>query len=373
MQKIKVAEFVTRLEFGGVEAMILNYISHFSNKEIFDFHIVTQDINNNECISLFRDQGFTVHIVTHKRKSILKNVIEINSVLKKEKFDIVHCHMTLMNFYVLFLAWCHGVKVRISHSHNAFVSNNLVKIVFWRLIKQLNKIMSNIWIACGIDAGKFLYGEKALNSSKVIILKNAIDIEKYAYSLPKREKIRKKYYIDNDSFCVGHIGRFSEQKNHHFLLDVFEEILKSKPKSKLLLIGSGEGEKEIKETVKRKGLSDTVFFVGSATNTSDFYQAMDIFVLPSLFEGLPLVLVEAQASDLPCIVASTVDKRSRIKDDFLFLSLDDDKCYWAKMALTFANHVRTNDEISKITNAGYSIENEAIKLQNLYLSAMRNG
>lgn len=370
MEKIQIAEFVTRLEFGGVEAMILNYINHFSDKDQFEFHIVTQDINNEECINLFRDNGFTVHIVTHKRKSILKNVIEINSLFKEQKFDVVHCHMTLMNFYIMFLSCLHGVPIRISHSHNAFVTKNPIKKILWGVLKSLNKALSNIWVACGIDAGVFLFGEKAVNSSRVTILKNAIDIKKYAFCLSKREEIRNRYGIDEDCFCVGHVGRFTEQKNHLFLVDVFEEILKDKPKSKLMLIGIGEKEDVIKEVVREKGLSNAVVFVGSVTNAYDYYQAMDVFLLPSLFEGLPLVLIEAQTSDLPCVVASTVDKRSRIKDNFAFLSLHDNKCKWAKTAISYCNYKRTTAGLKTIAISGYSIENEARKLQSLYLSAI---
>ena len=157
---IKVAEFVTRLEFGGVEAMLLNYTTHFQHPEQFKFHIITQDINDDNCIRQFEDAGYTVHVVTHKRKSIAKNIREVYQVLKQERFDIVHSHMTLTNFYVLFLAKMLGVRVRISHAHSAFRENNLKAKLTFPILKRMNRAAANIRVACGYNAGVFFVWER---------------------------------------------------------------------------------------------------------------------------------------------------------------------------------------------------------------------
>lgn len=136
-RKIKVAEFVSRLESGGVESMLLNYLSHFSHPEDFDIHIVTQDINDARCVEQFKKAGYNVDIVTHKRKSISKNIIEVFQLLRQEHFDVVHSHMTLTNFYVLILAWLTGTRQLISHSHNAFISDNSIKRLLWFFLKKL--------------------------------------------------------------------------------------------------------------------------------------------------------------------------------------------------------------------------------------------
>lgn len=211
-RKIKVAEFVSRLESGGVESMLLNYLSHFSHPEDFDIHIVTQDINDARCVEQFKKAGYNVDIVTHKRKSISKNIIEVFQLLRQEHFDVVHSHMTLTNFYVLILAWLTGTRQLISHSHNAFISDNPIKRLLWFFLKKINQLTSNVWITCGYDAGVFLFGRRAMHNGKVILLPNAIDLDKFKFDEHKREVMRSKLAIRKAEFVVGHIGRFMEQK-----------------------------------------------------------------------------------------------------------------------------------------------------------------
>lgn len=365
-RKIKVAEFVSRLESGGVESMLLNYLSHFSHPEDFDIHIVTQDINDARCVEQFKKAGYNVDIVTHKRKSISKNIIEVFQLLRQEHFDVVHSHMTLTNFYVLILAWFTGTRQLISHSHNAFISDNPIKRLLWFFLKKINQLTSNVWITCGYDAGVFLFGRRAMHNGKVILLPNAIDLDKFKFDEHKREVMRSKLAIRKAEFVVGHIGRFMEQKNHKYLVDVFHEFLRFHPDSKLLLVGTGELEKNIHEYVDGLGLRDKVIFAGSVQNTWDYYQAMDAFVLPSRYEGLPVVSIEAQASDLPILMSSNVDHSCAITDSISFLSVDIDPEIWAKSILRFIDRKRGKCVISQIREAHYDICRESKRLENVY-------
>lgn len=365
-RKIKVAEFVSRLESGGVESMLLNYLSHFSHPEDFDIHIVTQDINDARCVEQFKKAGYNVDIVTHKRKSISKNIIEVFQLLRQEHFDVVHSHMTLTNFYVLILAWLTGTRQLISHSHNAFISDNSIKRLLWFFLKKINQLTSNVWITCGYDAGVFLFGRRAMHNGKVILLPNAIDLDKFKFDEHKREVMRSKLAIRKAEFVVGHIGRFMEQKNHKYLVDVFHEFLRFHPDSKLLLVGTGELEKNIHEYVDGLGLRDKVIFAGSVQNTWDYYQAMDAFVLPSRYEGLPVVSIEAQASDLPILMSSNVDHSCAITDSISFLSVDIDPEIWAKSILRFIDRKRGKCVISQIGEAHYDICRESKRLENVY-------
>lgn len=358
---VKIAEFVTRLEFGGVESVLLSYIPHLDTKK-FDIHVVTQDINATDCIKQFQNVGVTVHVVTHKRKSIWKNVAEVYRLMKEEQFHIVHSHMTLTNFYVLFLAWLVGTKVRISHSHNAFKGEGIKQKIEWPIIKMLNKFTSNIWIACGYEAGEFLFGKKAMESGKVHIMSNAIDVNRYKYDEEKRKKIRKKYNIKNE-MCIGHIGRFMEQKNHRFLIDIFKGVQSNNKDAKLLLVGTGELQEEIKQYVNKLGLNDNVIFVGSTTSPDEYYQAMDVFVLPSLFEGLPVVSIEAQASGLPCIISDNVDDRCKIADNVSFLSISESVAIWAQAIEIEYEKGRNADAVQMMKDAHYDIKEEAGKLE----------
>lgn len=370
-RKIKVVEFVTRLVFGGAESMILNYVSHFDNLEDFDFHIVTQDINDPKCIEAFEKSGFTVHIVTHKRKSIFRNLQEIFRILKDEKFDIVHSHMTLTNFTVLFLAKTLKIPIRISHSHSAFnetgVQSKLIDIV----LKKLNQISSNVWLACGYKAGVFLYGEKSVDNGKVLIMNNAIDLEKFRYNNETREKIREQYAMNN-AFCIGQVGRFVEVKNHFYTLQIFKEIVKNNPNSKLILIGDGELKEELQEQVQTLDIKDKVIFTGNISNINEVYQAMDVLLLPSFNEGLPMVSIEAQVSGLACFISDRVDPRCAVTPNVKFLSINEPAEKWAKAILSNStNTVRYSSE-EILTEAGYNIKFEAKKLELLYRKSVSN-
>lgn len=369
-EKIKIAEFVTRLEFGGVEAVLLNYLGHFKNKENYDIHIVTQDINDPDCIKLFESLGYTVDILTHKRKSIAKNVRETYRLLKKEKFKVVHSHMTLTNFYVLFMAGTAGAKLRISHSHNAFTTESKLKKIVWLALKKLNQMSANVWMACGHDAAVFLYGKKAVEQQKVYIVNNAIDLKSFAFNPTVRLNIRKEYGIGN-AFCVGHVGRFMEQKNHAFLLKIIAEILKLRSDAKLLLVGSGELEEKMKEEARLLAIDNSVIFTGNVRNSNDFYQAMDVFVLPSLYEGLPVVSIEAQTADLPCYISDRVDARCILTNNVHLMSIDKSPKIWAEEIIKCEGKARGTGILNKIKDKHYSIDDEAENLEKLYCSVFR--
>ncbi len=363
-KKIKVAEFVSRLEFGGVEAMVLNYLSHFPNRDKFEFHIITQDINDANCIKQFEKAGFVVHATTHKRKSILKNIIEIFKILRQEKFDVVHSHMTLTNFYVLFLARICDVKLRISHSHSAFREDTFAKKICFAVLKIFNKFFTNKCIACGYTAGEFLYGNRMMKNA-VLIMNNAIDLDKFKYRTNIANSIRDKYKLKG-KVCVGHIGRFTDTKNHEYLIEVFQEIKKLNKDTVLLLVGDGEKRKYIEELVNSKGLTNSVVFTGNLSDTSDLYQAMDVFVLPSKYEGLPVVAIEAQANGLPCLISSNVDKHCAIASNVHFMSIAEPPKKWAEAILEFSKHTRNTNCTELLTKSGYNISLEAAKLEEIY-------
>ena len=365
-KKIKVAEFVSRLEFGGVESMLLNYLPHFKNKEQFDFHIITQDINVQKCIEEFKKIGCTVHIVTHKRTNFFENAKEVFAIMKTEKFDVVHSHMTMTNFYVMFLARFLKVPKRISHSHETSNATGFKSLLTDSIIKCINKLFSTVWIACGYDAGVFLYGKNAVEKGNVLIMNNAIDLNKFQVNKEIRDKIRSLYDIKDSSVCVGHVGRFITVKNHSFVIKIFREFLRLNPDSKLLLVGDGELHEEVINEVKEMDLIDKVVFTGNITNTNEFFQAMDVFVLPSFHEGLPVVSIEAQAAGLPCFISDKVDKRCAFTQGVKFLSIDAPAEEWARCVL---QSLEKNDRYSSkdaLTKAGYNIEIEAKKLEQIY-------
>lgn len=370
-KKIKVVEFIPRLEFGGVESVVLNYISHLPDRGNFEFHVIAQNVYDPKCVRQFENLGFKVHLVTHKRTDLIKNCGEIWKILKKEKFDVAHSHMTLTNFYVLFLAKVAGTNIRISHSHNAFKVENWKQKVSWPILKFMNRKAANIWATCGYDAGAFLFGKKAMQENQVVVMNNAIDESLFQYDFGVREQLRKKLGITKQ-FVIGHIGRFMEQKNHTFLIDIFAGVLKYIPDAKLLLVGDGELQNSISDKVKKLNLEESVIFTGNVTNPQEYYQAMDLFVLPSLFEGLPVVSIEAQASGLPCLISDKVDTRCKITSNVRFLPIDQGGKQWIEEIVDCKYKGRNEKATQQIVNSGYSILKEAEKLELLYLGKTIN-
>lgn len=365
-KRIKVAEVVTRLEYGGVESVILNYINHMEKREEFEIHIITQDINSTGCIKLFEESGCIVHIITHKRKNILKNLIELNQILKREKFSIIHSHMNLTNFYVLVLGRIHGCKNRISHVHSVLKANSFLKKICYKIIFLINRVAANKYITCGIEAGNIYFGNKYMEKGKVELFPNAVDMEKFQYNEFLRSRIREKYGIKEDELVIGHIGRFTQVKNHIFLLQILKCMLERKVKVRLMLVGGGELLEEIKEEARKLGVFNDIIFVGNTNKTFEYYQAMDVFVLPSFYEGIPVVAVEAQCSALPCILSDNIDKSCKILEDVQFLPLDTPIEEWIKHILEYRMHSRSREVKKQIREAGYDILTEANLLAKFY-------
>lgn len=355
LNRIKICHFVYGIVNGGVERVLLNYFYNM-NLENYDLHIVTQGKCDKKCLQEFENLGFTIHNVTKKSESLLKNYIEITQILKKYKFDIVHSHMSNTNFFPLLYSKLAHIKVRINHSHNAHSKMNL-KI---KLLCFLAKILDTNRMACSEDAAVWLFNTK----KNVKILNNAIDLTKFQYNQEIRKKIRNEMNLEN-KIVIGHIGRFAEQKNHKFLIDVFEKLYQENKNYELLLIGIGELEDSIKSYVKTLKSKNSIKFLETRDDVSDLYQAMDIFVLPSLYEGLGIVLVEAQTSGLKCLGSIFIPQEVKITENIKFLELDLPK--WIK-AIQDTNYNNRRSKIDEATEKGFNIKVEAEKLDKYYKS-----
>ncbi|NGT64004.1 glycosyltransferase family 1 protein [Clostridium perfringens] len=366
MKKIKIAHVVTRLEYGGVESVILNYVNNMEDKYRYDFHIITQDINADGCVKLFENNSFKVHITTHKRKSIYKNIREIYKILKKEKFDIVHCHMTLTNFYVLIMAIILRIKVRICHCHSAFIANSIRKKIYYKVLGKINILSSNVRIACGYNAGYFLYGKRMMENNDVYILNNAIDTKRFSFNNDVRKTLRKELKVNEKDFLIGHVGRFMEVKNHIFLLEILKDMVKENDNVKLIFVGDGELFNDIKKCSSEMGIEDYIIFVGAKNDTSPYYQAMDIFVLPSLYEGIPVVAMEAQCSGIPCVFSTNIDRSCGVLDNVNFMSLNQNKKLWINCINQYINSERNFFAKDILIEKGFDIKQEANKLSDLY-------
>lgn len=318
---IRVCQVLHGIVGGGSEQVVLNYCSRMPD---IHFDLLYQYEPNSQILERFNEAGINCIQIPDKVHHPLKHLWTMFRIFRKGRYDVVHSHLDwYMNSYVCFLAMLAGVKKRIAHHHQAYTAQEPVKGSKTRLVSPPNHLVKNFlcvlfcipcklfathWLACGEAAAINGWGKSAVKKGKVTILPNAIDPERFKFSESARHEIRAKYGIKDDDFVVGHVGRFYPQKNHEFLIDVFAELHKRKVNAKLLLLGDGPLQDRIKQKVESLGLANAVIFAGLQKDPTSFYSAMDIFAFPSLWEGLPLTLVEAQYTGLPCVVGENVTR-----------------------------------------------------------------
>ena len=364
---------------GGTEAVVMNYYNNIDKSKFqidFLLHVDSTDCLDDEIYTYLRDQGSKIFCVTPRGTSYRKNKLEMNLIIQKHKYDIVHSHMDVAGAFFLASAKKNGVKIRVSHSHNT--SNQLVVrdlksfthslILFYAKLKL--RYLATHLIACSREAGIWLYGKKNYEKKRIRILNNAIDTQKFKYSESIRNSIRTQLGL-KDEFIIGHIGRFETQKNHIFLIDIFEEIVKKEPSAFLILIGTGSLESTIINYVKSKQLSDRVLFYGTTNASNEMFQIFDVFALPSLFEGLPVVAIEAQAAGLKCIVSDTISKDVKLTDNLEFVHLESSTQVWAKKILEYKDGYFRNDVSLEIASKGYDIKTNATVLSQFYEDCIR--
>lgn len=332
---IRVLHVVTNLSVNsGVTSVVMNLYKNIDTTKVqFDF-LVHEYKEPNRSKEIEEMGGRIFYIKKPSINNTLGYIKEINDFFKKnQEYKIVHGHMENAASIYLQIAKINKVPIRIVHSHNSKGSEKVLKRFRNKILKLPIKHIANELFACSDLAAINLYGKKIYERGNVKIINNGIDIAKYKFNNTTSEEIKNYLGIQN-KYVIGHVGRFNKQKNHKFLIEVFaklEEMDKETEKENiLLLLGEGPLTKMIKDKVKKLKLDDKVLFLGVKSNISEFYQAMDIFVLPSLFEGLPVVGVEAQISGLPCIMSDTITKSINITQKIQFLSLKDGKDKWAK-------------------------------------------
>jgi glycosyltransferase involved in cell wall biosynthesis len=365
---IRVLHVISSLQgSGGVQHLLLNYYRHMDSREVhFDF--IVHDEKIEELEPVFISLGCKVYHVTQKQVSLRKHLFQLREIIKNGNYNVVHCHQ--QPFFALRYAKKYNVPVRIAHGHIAISNVPIITRISGIQLKILIKHYATHWFACSILAGKWLFGKRAVEKNKVRIINNAIELDKYIYNTETRKEVRKSMGIE-DKIVIGHVGRFTEQKNHEFLINVFNEVYKTNDNAVLLLVGDGELLEKIKALVQRLHLTNAVRFLGLRNDVPDLLQAMDAFLLPSRFEGLPVVLVETQAAALFSLVSDSVTQEINVTDYIMNMSLADSPYKWAAEILRHTGYSRINTR-QVITAAGYDVEREAGLLNSFYIDTVYN-
>lgn len=354
---IRVLHIVGIMDLAGQETFIMNLYRNIDRKKVqFDFvvHSDKRGYYDDEIEKL----GGRIYRITPISKNIFKHMKELKQVVKENKYNIVHRHTASSIVFIdLLVAKKCGVKYRIVHSHNTSSGKGIINKIFRTFLNYY----SNYKFACSQDAGLWLYGK----NRKFEIIKNGIDIEKFKFSKIIRDKIRKEYNIQ-DKFVVGNVARFNEQKNHIFLLEVFNEIQKKNENAILLLVGEGEKEIEIRKKIQELKIEKKVIILGVKNNINEILQAMDVFLFPSIFEGLPVALIEAQASGINIFASDTITKDVDVTETINYLNLNLSFKTWADIINNNRN-IR-NLEISSIYNSGYDVVKNSKDIEFKYIN-----
>ncbi len=360
---IRVAQIMGKMENGGVESVVMNYYRHIDRTKIqFDF-IVDDDSSCPQEPEILSLGGKVIRIAPYQ--NIIANMRDLKRTFSENQYKIVHAQLTTMSVFSLAVAEKCGVPVRICHGHNTACKGETKKNVMKYMLRPFAKMFATHYFTCSDYAGKWLFGKNIGNNRQYRVIRNAIDVDKFRFNPQMRAEVREELGIQN-KFVIGHIGRFVYQKNHDFLIDIFLQVYKRNRNSVLLLVGEGPLMEDIKQKVHRLHLDSAVRFLGVRQDAYRLYQAFDVFLLPSRYEGLPVVGVEAQTNGVSCIMTNKITSETKILDSTYFMSYDNSAYKWADMVIRSADGYVRCDTSGDMIQAGFSIQNEAKRLCNFY-------
>lgn len=369
---IRVLHIVGRMDRGGIETMIMNIYRNIDrNKVQFDFlaHYGREAEYNDEIRSL-GGRIYEMPALKDENKvyywKFFSYVLALNKFFREHsEYKIIHCHMTNTASIYLPVARKYGVSCRILHSHSSRGKLGLLGTVTNFLQKDAYK-MATDWFACSKVAVDWMYPEHV--KEKVKIIPNAVDASKFRYSKIIREEMRNELHLNNE-LAIGCIARFRKEKNQAFLIDVLQSLLTKKKNSHLIFVGDGPELKKVMEYAEQKQVIDKITFLGLRNDVEKILQALDVIVMPSLWEGLPVSGIEAQASGLSVIASDTVSDEMNIIGKVRYLSLDSPTDIWANTIIEESLKNR-EDTYTLIKSSGYDIKENANWLENFYLSKL---
>ncbi|WP_096435066.1 glycosyltransferase family 1 protein [Alteribacter populi] len=362
---IRVLHVVVNMNRGGAETLLMNLYRNVDRSKVqFDFLTCKKGVFDDEIIQL----GGIIHRIPYISESghfgfkkALQRFFESHS-----EYRIVHSHLDKMSGIVLNTAKESNIPIRIAHSHNTnSEGKTAAKLYKWYIGNYILKSATHL-LACSNAAAKWLFKNEI---GRVQVLKNGIESDNFTYSQDQRKKIRGELELKKDDFVIGHVGRFNHQKNHDFLIDVFAQINQAIPQSKLILVGDGQLREKMEKKILKLNLNKQVFVIGVRSDISQLLQGFDLFMFPSLHEGLPVTLIEAQAAGLPCVVSDVITKEVDMEVNLVeFVSITN-KAQWIDKVIEIAEGpLRRVEAKSNLSKKGYDIKNTAEWTQMFYLS-----
>lgn len=365
---MKILQILYEINNGGIETILLNYLENM-NIENIEMDIVVSKNGSQVQENKYKKLGCKIFYIGDYRENIIKTYRSLNKIIKDGNYDIVHSRLNYRSFLPLLIAKKNHVPVRIAHSH---VSNEpqTFKRKFEKILLTIfTKLYATDYMACSNLAGEWFLGDEFREIDNAYILYNSIDIQKYKYNDDIRIQLREKYHL-NDKFVIGNVARFTSQKNHSFLIEIFQIYVNTNPNSVLFLIGDGPDMIKIKTQVLENKLIDKVIFLGVTDCPEIYYNIFDIFLLPSQYEGWGNVLIEAQANGLKCIASKDViPQETNITNLIQFIPLNKKK-EWVDAIINNSNPYDRNKGFNILNKTNYNICNASKYLENLYLNLL---
>lgn len=369
MEKKKLLVVIQHLRRGGVELAAINFASNL-NKEKYSITYYLVDVQNYHDESLEKEllaSGAKIIKVSHSEHGYIKGYFHAKKIISGGKYDIVHSHVMFFSGIIAAAAKRCGVKKIVTHSHGTkwnHKENAIFKAYKAVMRKLINKNATHI-LACSEAAGEYLYGKKEYKK-RGIFVPNGIDCSAYAYNETVRREVRNEFGIGNGEILIGHIGTIYKIKNQVFLVEIFAEMLKTAPDSHLLLAGERADDGPVLQKAKELGIENKIIFTGQRSDVSRLLQGFDIMIFPSLYEGLPVSLIEAQAAKLPCLISTAVTNEVAFNKSTAFMSLSDPAAKWGEKAFELIKANRNETDITSLVN-NFDIHKATEILNKIYL------
>lgn len=370
--KIKVLFFMDGIgNAGGIQEMSIKWMENIE-KDKFQIDILSYNTGKRDNFpERIRALGGEVYVIPkYTNGDVINSIKHTKKFFKEHHYDILHAHSSSKAVFIMHYAKKAGVKVRILHSHSSkFVVTDKKSLLIANMLLKPTLKNTTDFFACSPEAGIFLFSKEAYDQGKITLIHNGINTKKFLPDAGKRKKMRNELGME-ERFVIGNVGRFRPQKNHLYLMDIFKSVCDIDSDATLLCVGNGELEESIKEKATQLGIFNRIKFLGFRSDVSDLMQSFDLLLMPSLFEGLPVTAVEAQAEGVPGLFANTITPNVAILPTSSFLSLEDAPEVWAKKIISYKNIEREENPYKYILEQGYDIEIETKKLEKYYLDSL---
>lgn len=351
---------VGSMNAGGAETFLMKIYRNIDRtKYQMDFCVAITEpgVYDEEIRSL----GGRILYTVPKSKGFIKSFMRIREIVADNKYNyVMRVSQHSLSGLELIAAKLGGAKTTIFRSSNTQTGGSRINKILHKVCIPITKYIPEIKIAPSTEAAEFMFGKGSVLNKSAKIIPNGLDVEQYKFNLENRIKHRREFGIEENTLVFGHIGRFSMQKNHKFLIEIFAKIHEINPQSVLLLVGKGELESNVRKDVEQLGLTNKVIFAGVRKDVTELLSAMDIFLFPSFFEGMPNTVIEAQTSGLPCLISDTITKEVAITDLVNFLELDENPEQWARKAVELkVDEVSRRQKANDVRLSGYDVKNSA--------------